>query len=94
MGIGFPLQLPLGVFLWYFVVCLYVCTLALYMLPCLVLKAPLLYRLFDVPVLSYGNPLSGVPPGLGLFGSLGLLRLQKLVVGALYPSAHDNTSAF
>ena len=33
-------------------------------------------------------------PGLGLIGSFGLPSLQKLVVGALYPSAHDSTSAF
>ena len=31
-------------------------------------------------------------PGLGLIGSFSLPSLQKLVVGALYPSAHDYPS--
>ena len=48
---------------------------------------------FDVrgPSFSFRPFVRGV---LGLIGSFGLPSLQKLVVGALYPSAHDYTSAF
>ena len=48
---------------------------------------------FDVrgPSFSFRPFVRGV---LGLIGSFSLPSLQKLVVSALYPSAHDYTSAF
>ena len=47
-----------------------------------------------LPVCFYGNFFSGPFLVWVVLVSLCLSSLQKLVVGALYPSAHDNTSAF
>ena len=47
-----------------------------------------------VPVYFYGSFFSGPFRAWVVLVSLCLSSLQKLVVGVLYPSAHDNTSAF